>query len=221
MIIPLTPIRCLYRTVDLYANKEAIISGESRLTYAQVSARCERLATALTGEGIKAGDRVAYLSFNTHKLLEGYYGVVMAHAIVMPLNVRLTPVELVNILNHSGARMLFYEHDFAPLAAEIRGCCTGIEKLVDLDNGEYEALLERGTPQPVDFMTVDENAIAELFYTSGSTGTPKGVMLSHRTLYLHGLSVATTYNPDEESIELHTIPLFHANGWDGRRPRPC
>ncbi len=213
MIIPLTPVRCLYRAVDLYANKEAIISGPCRFTYAGFAARCERLATALAGEGIRSGDRVAYLSFNTHKLLEGYYGVVMAHAIVMPLNVRLTPPELINILNHSGARVLLYENDFAPMAAEIHRCCPGTEKLVNLDNGEYEALLDGGHPEPVDFMTVDENAIAELFYTSGSTGTPKGVMLSHRTLYLHALSVLATFIKDDSGTELHTIPLFHANGW--------
>ena len=213
MIIPLTPIRCLYRAVDLYANKEAIVSGRERFTYGQFAERCERLATGLTGEGIEPGDRVAYLSFNTHKLLEGYYGVVMAGAIVMPLNVRLTPVELINILNHSGAKMLLYENDFAPLAAQIHQCCPGIEKLVGLDNGEYEALLDRGSPTPVDFLTVDENSIAELFYTSGSTGTPKGVMLSHRTLYLHALSVYATFVKDDTGVELHTIPLFHANGW--------
>ncbi len=213
MNIPLTPIRCLYRAVDLYANKEGIISGDCRFTYAQFAQRCERLATALAAEGIRPGDRVAYLSFNTHKLLEGYYGVVMAHAIVMPLNVRLTPLELVTILNHSGARMLLYENDFAPLVQEIHGSCPGIEKLVGLDNGEYEALLERGRPEPVDFMTADENAIAELFYTSGSTGTPKGVMLSHRTLYIHALGVYSIFVKDDTSVELHTIPLFHANGW--------
>jgi fatty-acyl-CoA synthase len=213
MIIPLTPIRCLYRAVDLYAQKEAIICGALRFSYAQFGERCERLATALAQTGIEPGDRVAYLSFNTHKLLEGYYGVVMAKAIVMPLNVRLTPVELINILNHSGAKVLFYENDFAPLAAKIHSCCPGIQKLVNLDNGEYEALLAGGTPQPVDFLTVDENSIAELFYTSGSTGTPKGVMLAHRTLYLHALSVYATFIKDDSGIELHTIPLFHANGW--------
>ena len=213
MIIPLTPIRCLYRAVDLYARKESLISGEARFTYAQFAERCERLATALADEGMAAGDRVAYLSFNTHKLLEGYYGVVMAKAIVMPLNVRLTPIESIQILNHSGARMLLYENDFAPLAAQIHQACPGIEKLVNLDNGEYEALLDRGAPQPVDFLTVDENSIAELFYTSGSTGTPKGVMLSHRTLYLHALSVFATFIKDDTGVELHTIPLFHANGW--------
>jgi fatty-acyl-CoA synthase len=213
MIIPLTPIRCLYRAVDLYANKEALICGEFRFTYAQFAKRCERLATAVAGEGIGPGDRVAFLSFNTHRLLEGYYGVVMANAVVMPLNVRLTPVELVNILNHSGARILFYENDFAAMTAAIHKSCPAIEKLVNLDNGEYEALLERGRPEPVDFMTVDENAIAELFYTSGSTGTPKGVMLAHRTLYLHALSVLATFIKEDSGIELHTIPLFHANGW--------
>ena len=213
MIIPLTPIRCLYRAVDLYSAKEGIISGESRFTYAQFAQRCERLAAAIAAEGIRPGDRVAYLSFNTHRLLEGYYGVVMAHAIVMPLNVRLTPLELINILNHSGARMLFYEHDFAPLVKELHSACPGIEQTVGLDNGEYEAFLERGRPEPVDYMTVDENAIAELFYTSGSTGTPKGVMLSHRTLYLHALSVVATFVKDDTGVELHTIPMFHANGW--------
>jgi fatty-acyl-CoA synthase len=213
MIIPLTPIRCLYRAVDLYSNKEGIISGSCRLTYAQFAERCEKLATALTAEGIRPGDRVAYLSFNTHKLLEGYYGVVMAHGIVMPLNVRLTTSELINILNHSGARMLLYENDFAPLVKELHGSCPGIEKTVGLDNGEYEALVESGRAEPVDILTVDETAIAELFYTSGSTGTPKGVMLSHRTLYLHALSVVATFVKDDSGVELHTIPLFHANGW--------
>src|SRR6202041_2522963 len=82
MNIPLTPVRCLYRAVDLYSSKEALISSDCRFTYAQFGARCETLATALAAEGIEPGDRVAYLSFNTHKLLEGYYGVVMAQAIV-------------------------------------------------------------------------------------------------------------------------------------------
>ena len=74
----------------------------------------------MTAEGIQPGDRVAYLSFNTNQLLEGYYGVVQARAIVMPLNVRLSPVELINILNHSGARMLLFENDFAPLVEKLR-----------------------------------------------------------------------------------------------------
>jgi len=213
MNLPLTPVRCLYRAVDLYPTKEAIVCGPKRFTYTQFGCRCEQLASALASEGIEPGDRVAYLSFNTHKLLEGYYAVVMARAIVMPLNVRLTPLELINILNHSGAKMLLYENYFAPLAEEIRSRCPEIRRFVNLDNDDYDGLLARGRAEPVDFLTFDENAIAELFYTSGSTGTPKGVMLSHRTLYLHALSVLATFVHDDNGVELHTIPLFHANGW--------
>src|SRR5262249_38901953 len=77
----------------------------------------------------------------------------------------------------------------------------------------YEELLSHGRMPRPDPFSRDENAIGELFYTSGSTGTPKGVMLSHRTLYLHALAVAMTFTPHDSGVQLHTIPLFHANGW--------
>ncbi|MDQ6707724.1 MAG: long-chain-fatty-acid--CoA ligase [Acidobacteriota bacterium] len=218
MIWPLTPIRCLHRAIDLYGRKEAVISGDTRLTYAQFGNRCERLAGGLINAGIRGGDRVAYLSFNTNKLLEGYFGVPQARAIVMPLNVRLTPAELIAILNHSEARMLMFERDFAPLVRQLRRACPSIEQYVGLDGDEdahfaYEQMLAGAFAERADIAACDETAIAELFYTSGSTGTPKGVMLSHRTLYLHAMSVAGTFNRDDNGVELHTIPLFHANGW--------
>src|SRR2546430_7441930 len=81
----------------------------------------------------------------------------------------------------------------------------------------YEDLLTRGRLDRPDIFSFDENEIAELFYTSGSTGIPKGVTLSHRTLYMHMLSVSGSFYQDETAVELHTIPLFHANGW-GRPP---
>ena len=219
MFVPLTPIRCLHRAVDLFGKRVGIVSGHRQFTYAEFGARCERLATALAKEGIQHGDRVAYLSFNNHQLLEGYYGVVQARAIVMPLNVRLSPLELTNILNHSGARMLLFENDFAPLVEMLRPACPEIQRFVTLDDKvpiadmTYEELLDKGHPERVDIFSIDENAIAELFYTSGSTGTPKGVMLGHRTLYLHAMSVATLAKDVESMVDLHTIPLFHANGW--------
>ena len=104
MIVPLTPVRCMYRGVDLYGKKVGVVSGQNRFTYTQFGERVERLAAGLISEGIKPGDRVAYLSFNHNALLEGYYGVVLARGVVMPLNVRLTPPELISILNHSEAR---------------------------------------------------------------------------------------------------------------------
>ena len=129
--------------------------GERQFTYREFGERCERLGSALRKHGIQPGDRVAYLSFNTHQLLEGYYGVVLAHAIVMPLNVRLSPLELKNILNHSGARVLLFENDFAPLVEQLKPACPDIQLFVALDekgpNGDsgpadlsYEELLDQG-----------------------------------------------------------------------------
>src|ERR1700690_15937 len=112
MHVPLTPIRCLYRAVDLYSSKIGVVSGPSRFTYGQFGERCERLAAGLLSLGIQPGDRVAYLSFNNHQLLEGYFGAPLAGAIVMPLNVRLTPFELAGILQHAEPRVLIYETDF-------------------------------------------------------------------------------------------------------------
>ncbi len=226
MIVPLTPIRFLYRGVDLFGKKIGVVSGTKRFTYAEFGARAEHLASGLRALGIRPGDRVAYLSFNNHQLLEGYYGVVMAGAIVMPLNVRLTPAELIGILNHSGARVLIFENDFAPLAEALRKACPAIEHFVTVDDKvpvastTYEELLASGRPERVDYTAIDENSIAELFYTSGSTGTPKGVMLSHRTLYMHGMAVAATFNREDNGVELHTIPLFHANGWGRPQTAP-
>ncbi len=226
MNVPLTPIRCLYRGVDLFGKKTGVVSGSKRFTYAQFGERCERLASGLRAFGILPGDRVAYLSFNTHQLLEGYYGVVMAGAVVMPLNVRLTPAELIGILNHSGARVLIFENDFLPVVEQLRTACPAIEHFATADEKtpvatiEYEELLSAGRPGRVDYTQIDEDSVAELFYTSGSTGTPKGVMLSHRTLYLHALSVAATFNREDNAVELHTIPLFHANGWGRPQTAP-
>jgi fatty-acyl-CoA synthase len=205
--------------VDVFGSKIGIVSGSREFTYAQFSERAERLASGLTRMGIQPSDRVAYLSFNNHQLLEGYYGVVQARAIVMPLNVRLSEAELTGILNHSGARMVIFEIDFAATVAKLRRNCPAVERWVAIEEKTpeadltYEEILDQGRPERADIFSYDEMAIAELFYTSGSTGTPKGVALAHRTLYLHALSVALQYGHPESMVELHTIPLFHANGW--------
>ncbi len=219
MFVPLTPLRCLHRAVDLFGKKTGVISGDRDFTYGQFGERAERLATALRGTGIRPGDRVAYLSFNNNALMEGYYGVVQAGAIVMPLNVRLSQQELTAILNHAGASMLIFENDFAPLVEKLRPLCPSIEHYITIDDQTpvadltYEELLDRGRPERADIYKIDEMSIAELFYTSGSTGTPKGVMHSHRTLYLHALSVGGLFREVDTMVDLHTIPMFHANGW--------
>src|ERR1700722_2360206 len=219
MFIPLTPLRFLHRAVDVYGHKIGVVSGDHQFTYAQFAERCERLATALPQFGIVPGGRVGFPSFNNHQLLEGYYGVVQARAIVMPLNVRLAENELINILCHSGAKMLMFENDFAPMVEKLRKSCPDLKRWVTLDDSSpisdltYEQLLGEGHPERADIFSIDEMSVAELFYTSGSTGTPKGVTLAHRTLYLHGLDVGCTFKNIETMVDLHTIPMFHANGW--------
>ena len=219
MNVPLTPIRCLYRAVDLYGKKKGVVSGSSSFTYSEFGERCERLAAGLLAEGVRPGDRVAYLSFNNHQLLEGYYGPPLIRAIAMPLNVRLQPAELITILNHAGASMLVFENDFAPLIKALRSACPSIKRYVAIDQPIPQAdvfledMLARDRIERPDIFSFDENEIAEVFYTSGSTGTPKGVMLSHRTLYLHALGVIGSFSSKDTQVELHTIPLFHANGW--------
>jgi fatty-acyl-CoA synthase len=163
MHLPLTPIRCLYRGVDLYGKKEGMVSGERRFTYTQFGERCERLAAGLLALGVKPGDRVAYLSFNTNQLLEGYYGPALIRAIVMPLNVRLTPQELAQILNHSGASVLIFENEFAPLVEAFHKGCPAIKDYVAVDapipqaNLTYEGLLQKGRVERPDWTKFDEN----------------------------------------------------------------
>ena len=184
MHMPLTPIRFLYRAVDLFGKKIGIVSGDRQFTYAEFGSamRAARLCTTQAWEcNQETGSRI--LSFNTNQLIEGYYGVPMAGGIVMPLNVRLTPSELGAILKHSGAKILFYEPEFDSDAADLP-----VERVFGwmriTNRCSHPTNLNAST-----YMDVDENSTAELFYTSGSTGTPKGVMLSHRTVYLHAISV--------------------------------
>ena len=228
MFLPLTPIRCLLWAADEYRAKIGLVDGAKRFTYAQLLDRSLRLASALQALGLESGERVATLSFNCHPLLEAYYGVPMARMVLLPLNVRLSPEEQAFILRHSGSRTVLFDPEFLPVVEQLRGELPHL-KWVSLGTKDdlrewthpqtYEELLTAASPEPVDFTTYDENAIAELFYTSGSTGRPKGVMLSHRTLYLHALStIIGTFRrggrqAGDRQVALHAIPLFHANGW--------
>lgn len=223
MYIPLTPLRFLHRAKDLFASKIGIVSGDLQFTYGEFSERCERLADALLQLGLEPGDRAAYLSFNTHQLLEGYYGVVQARGVIMPLNVRLSEPEILNILRHATPKVVLFEEDFAATLDRLRPDCPFVTHWVSIGtvaaeaigpaDVTYEELIERGRPHQADIFSYDEMSIAELFYTSGSTGTPKGVMLSHRTLYLHALDIVYQYRDPDKIVDLHTIPMFHANGW--------
>src|SRR5215475_14445542 len=112
MNIPLTPVRFLRYAEQQFPEKTAVVCGEQRFTYAEFAERAGRLAGALRDAGVAPGDRVAFLSLNCHRLLEAYYGVLEAGAVLLPLNVRLAPGELTHILNDSGAKVLFLQQEF-------------------------------------------------------------------------------------------------------------
>ena len=222
MNIPLTPLRCLRYAEQQFSHRTAVVCGSERFTYAEFADRSARLGGALKKAGVRPGDRVAFLSMNCHRLLEAYYGVLEAGAVLLPLNVRLASHELAYILNDSGAKVLFLEKEFLPLVDSFRKELSTVESFYLLDAApeenwlsprNYEDLLAAASPFQADIMEIDEDAVAELFYTSGTSANPKGVMLTHRNVYLHALLVCLTFDPTRDFAQLHTIPLFHANGW--------
>jgi fatty-acyl-CoA synthase len=222
MNIPLTPVRFLRYAEEQYPERTAIVCGGERFTYAHFADRASRLAGALRKMGVQHGDRVAFLSLNCHRLLEAYFGVLDAGAVLLPLNIRLAPHELAYILRDAGAKVLFLDKQFLAMVDSFRADVPSINSYHLLE-GEplsqwlsprnYENLLADAEPYRTDIMTVDENELAEIFYTSGTSANPKGVMLTHRNVYLHALHVCAAFHFQLETVELHTIPLFHANGW--------
>jgi fatty-acyl-CoA synthase len=222
MNIPLTPLRFLRYAEQQYPRRTAVVCNDNRFTYAQFADRASRLAGALRQAGIQPGDRVAFLTTNCHRLLEAYYGVLEAGAVLLPLNFRLAAGELGYVLNDAGASLLFVEKQFLGQVETFRRDIPCVRMFCQLDGApeapwlapdNYEGLLAAATPHRADIASIDENALAELFYTSGTSANPKGVMLTHRNVYLHALHVCLAFQIENGAIELHTIPLFHANGW--------
>ncbi|MBK5222860.1 MAG: AMP-binding protein [Acidimicrobiia bacterium] len=205
MKLPLTPLDFLTRARRLFPERVGVIDGDVRRTYTQFAERCDRLAHALRDElGVEPGDRVAWLCGNTAELLEAYYGVLLAGGVLLPLNIRLAPAESRFVLDDAKATILFRHPDQPDVGHPVRQVVLG---------DEYEALLARQPAELFGVPEVDEDAPAELFYTSGSTGRPKGVLLTHRGLYLHAIHSALTSSITGHDVVVHTIPLFHVNGW--------
>ncbi len=220
MHVSLTPLEFRRRAEGLFGGKVGVIDGGRRFTYAEFGERSRRLAAAIQGLGVTAGEVVSFITSNTHHLLEAYYGCLQAGAVLNPINIRLHPRDIEYILNHAGCRALFFHRDFTPLVQAMRDGLETVRAFVALEPdgpppfaaGEYETLLSRTAPLRAD-PEVEEDSVAELFYTSGTTGKPKGVMLTHRALYLHALYAIISDRATDESIHLHVVPMFHVNGW--------
>jgi fatty-acyl-CoA synthase len=210
MELPLTPIDFLLRARRLFPDREGVIehhAGERAhvFTYAHMAERAARLAQMLQNDfAVDPGDRVAWLCGNRHELLEAYFGVLMAGAVLLPLNIRLSAPELRGQLDDSRATVLVRDPSLTEVDHPVRRVLIG---------DEFEARLAAQPKSWIDPPPIDEHDVAEIFYTSGSTGLPKGAMLTHRGLYLHAIHSALTLNISGNDVVLHTIPLFHVNGW--------
>jgi acyl-CoA synthetase (AMP-forming)/AMP-acid ligase II len=217
METPLTPLDFARRARKLYGEREAVVDGELRLTYAQFFDRIDRWSSVLQQLGVLAGDRIAYLAPNTHAQLESFYAVPQIGAVLVPLNYRLTADDFVYLINHSGARVVCAHADYLAAIDGIRSQIPGVEHFVALEGKQtgwldYETLV-REAQSEFNRPEISENDLLTINYTSGTTSRPKGVMITHRNAYLNTVGTLIHQHMSCADRYLWTLPMFHANGW--------
>jgi fatty-acyl-CoA synthase len=190
-----------------------------------------RLAGALTAMGVKRGDTVAVMEWDSHRYLEMYYAIPMLGAVLHMINVRLSPEQMVYTIEHAEDDVIICHADFLPLLEAIKGRIADGRKFILIGegdvtvkshihfDGEYEQMLAAASPV-FDFPEFDENTRATTFYTTGTTGLPKGVYFSHRQLVLHTListtalaTPATQGRMHRDSVYMPITPMFHVHAW--------
>jgi fatty-acyl-CoA synthase len=223
----LTPLSFLDRSAEVFADKTAIVYGDRRSTYQDFAAEATRLAHALRASGVEAGDRVAYLCPNIPEMLVANFGVPLAGAVLVPINIRLSPEEIAYICDHSGSRLLVADSEFLPGLDPVLGKLQTVREVIavadplgsapagatELAHASYSELLARGSDRPLPWAVDDELAMISINYTSGTTGQPKGAVYVHRGAYLNALGEIIHQRFDPESVYLWTLPMFHCSGW--------
>jgi acyl-CoA synthetase (AMP-forming)/AMP-acid ligase II len=215
--IPLTPMEFARRARRLYAEREAVVDGDLRLTYGQFLERCDRWSSALQALGVRRGDRVAYIAPNTHAHLEAYYAVPQVGAVLVPINYRLVTDDFDYIINHCAATVVCAHADYLKAIDGIRDRLPGVRHFVALEGSrdgwiDYESALGSHSP---DFARADiaETDLLTINYTSGTTARPKGVMITHRNAYINVMGTLVHHHLSPADRYLWTLPMFHANGW--------
>lgn len=214
-----------------HPEQEIVYAESRRFTYTQFRERVARLAAMLQAQGVRPGDTVAVMDFDSHRYLECYFAVPMIGAVLHTINIRLSPEQMVYTIGHAEDDVILVNAEFLPLLEQIRGRLETVRTFIlmtDLDEtpsttlpmaGEYETLLATSEPLQ-EFPDFDENTRATTFYTTGTTGLPKGVYFSHRQLVLHTLGVtaalgtnATQGRFHREDVYMPITPMFHVHAW--------
>jgi fatty-acyl-CoA synthase len=221
---PLTPLSLLARTAYTYPRRVAVIHGERQLAWAEVYARCRRLASALQRRGIGAGDTVATVLPNVPAMVEAHFGVPMAGAVLNTINTRLDAATIGFILQHAEAKVLLTDREFSAAVGQALAQLKEKPLVVEVDDPAFEGGRQLGTMDYEDFIAqgdpdfdwhlpADEWNAISLNYTSGTTGDPKGVVYHHRGAYLNAISNIVSWGMAPHPVYLWTLPMFHCNGW--------
>ncbi|MBN9403598.1 MAG: fatty acid--CoA ligase [Burkholderiales bacterium] len=222
-------IKQIFLSSRAAASDRQIVHRGRRFGYPEFFDRVARLARALAELGVRPGDTVAVMDWDSHRYLEAFFAVPMMGAVLLTVNVRLSPDQIAYTLNDAEAGVLLIHDDFVPVLTAIRDRLRTVQRIVSLTDaagggragthGEYEALLARARPS-FDFPDLDEDARATTFYTTGTTGDPKGVYFSHRQLVLHTLVASAALGGPVAQGRLHRgdvympmTPMFHVHAW--------
>lgn len=227
---PLLIKQLLLSGVRYEPGREIVYADKLRYSYQTLNQRIRRLANALTAVGVKAGDTVAMLDWDSHRYLECFFAVPMIGAVLHTVNIRLSPEQVLFTMNHAEDDLVLVHDDFLPLVEQVRDRLETVKGFIRLSDdsavdtalpvlGEYEQLLA-GASDQYDFADFDENSVATLFYTTGTTGDPKGVYFSHRQLVLHTLNAAGTLGGYQgqpllrsDDVYMPITPMFHVHAW--------
>jgi fatty-acyl-CoA synthase len=215
MKVPLSTADFLDRAALCYPSRIGVVDepgpfqdgGLGRLTYRDFAARATAMAAGLDEMGIARGERVAVVSHNSTRLLESFFGVTSWGRVLVPVNFRLQPAEVEYIVEHSGASVLLVDPELESSLASVTA------KHRFLLGKESDAALLRPGREPEPWLEVDEDATATINYTSGTTARPKGVQITHRNIWVNALTFALHAGVTDRDVYLHTLPMFHANGW--------
>src|ERR1700684_4361181 len=228
---PLLIKQLLHAPLAQTGGREIVYRDLRRLTYLELRDRSGRLANALHNIGVRPGDSVGVLDWDSNRFLEPVFASPMMGVVLQTVNVRLSPEQIAYTIDHARSSTLLVNDEFVDFVQSILPQLSKVKRLVVLTDrkapvtgtlefaGEYEQLLAAASPD-FDFPDFDENVQATTFYTTGTTGQPKGVYYSHRQLVLHAMAELAVFGLAAKQGSFHRddvymaiTPMFHVHAW--------